>query len=104
MCLDVLRDKNNRILEPLDEVNDLSARESIDQVGIDRQRLLLAEINKLPENQASVVRLRFVDDCDISEIAERLGLRKNTVEVRLHRALAKLAKSPRLQALKEESL
>lgn len=102
-CLDVLRDKNNRAGELLEEV-DHAAQDSIDQLRIDQQRLLLAEINKLPENQADVVRLRFLDDCDLSEIAERLGLRKNTVEVRLHRALEKLAKSPRLQALKEKYL
>ena len=66
----------------------------------EEQRLLTAALNKLPETLASVVRLRFLEDCDILEIALRLGLRRNTVEVRLHRALKLLAENPALQALK----
>jgi len=103
-CLDLLRNPNSRAAESLDEVSCSPASNSIDQVRIDWQRKLLVEINKLPENQAIVVRLRFLDDCDLGEIAERLGLRKNTVEVRLHRALEKLSHSPCLRALKEEYL
>jgi RNA polymerase sigma-70 factor (ECF subfamily) len=102
-CLDVLRDKEHRGSEPLERAELIVDPRSIDPASVDQQRLLLSEINRLPDNLATVVRLRFLEDCDIVEIAERLGLRRNTVEVRLHRALAKLAKSRKLQALRRRS-
>lgn len=103
-CLDLFRDKNHRVAESLDGAEPIVAPNAIDLARIDQQHLLLSEINKLPDNLAVVVRLRFLEDFDIVEIAEYLGLRRNTVEVRLHRALEKLAKSPRLQLLREKYL
>jgi len=80
-------------------MEDVFAPGSIEGHRFEKQRLLMAALNKLPETLASVVRLRFFEDCDILEIASRLALRRNTAEVRLHRALKQLAKDPALRAL-----
>lgn len=96
-CLQVMR--RGVASESLDEVHDVVAPD-IEVDRFEELRLLLAAVNRLPDKLASVVRLRFFEECAIPEIAERLGLRRNTVDVRLHRALQQLAKDPVLQALK----
>ena len=98
-CLQVRRREMDSV--PLDDhMDDVFVSYSLGQHRFEEQRLLIAALSKLPETLAAVVRLRFFEDCDILEIAERLGLRRNTAEVRLHRALKQLAKDPALQALK----
>ena len=98
-CLDMLRHKSWTSEDPL-EVALEKASSSARLTQLDRRIDLLSEISALPEKQAIVVQLRFLEDRDIDEIAEQLKLKRNTVEVRLHRALAKLAKSASLQALR----
>jgi len=58
-----------------------------------RQRLA-----SLPEGQAEVVRLRFVDDLDLAEIAEALGIPLGTVKSRLHAALGELRRAGEREA------
>jgi len=97
-CLQVRRHEVRSV--PIDDrMEDVFAPGSIEGHRFEKQRLLMAALNKLPETLASVVRLRFFEDCDILEIASRLALRRNTAEVRLHRALKQLAKDPALRAL-----
>jgi RNA polymerase sigma-70 factor, ECF subfamily len=96
-CVDALRDRNYRSSEPIELVENTPAPASLTVHRFDRQRILLREINALPENQAIVVRLRFLEDRDIEEIAQLLGIKRNAVEVRLHRALKALAKSEQLK-------
>ncbi len=98
-CLQARRRQVNSISID-DHMDDVFAPESIGEHRFEEQRLLIAALNKLPETLASVVRLRFFEECDTMEIALRLGLRRNTAEVRLHRALKQLAKDPALRALK----
>lgn len=57
---------------------------------------LAALLARLPEEQRTVVVLRTIEGYAAAEVAELLGIRRNTVDVRLHRALA------RLRALLEE--
>ena len=45
---------------------------------------------QLPEEQRVVVVLRSIEGYSHAEVAELLGLRRNTVEVRYHRALERL--------------
>lgn len=99
-CLELVRNQNDRLTGSLEEASQMAASDSVDPVQYDRQRLLLAAINNLPENQAMVVRLRFLEECDIDSIAQRLGLKRNNVEVRLHRALHRLAKNDSLKELR----
>lgn len=98
-CLQLRRREVNAVSID-DHMDDVFAPSSIEQHRFDEQRQLMNALNKLPETLASVVRLRFFGDCDIVEIAARLGLRRNTAEVRLHRALKELAKDPTLRTLK----
>jgi RNA polymerase sigma-70 factor (ECF subfamily) len=98
--LDMLREKSRKPEDPLDAAQGIVAPQSRDYSQIDQQRVLLSEISKLPENQAIVVQLRYLGDLEIDEIAERLGLNRNAVQVRLHRALARLAKSAALNVLR----
>jgi len=58
------------------------------------QRLeLRAAVQELPERDQEFVALRFGADLTATQIARILGLRTNTVEVALHRALATLRRS-----------
>lgn len=102
-CLEEIRRKKGRFSESLEEAGQIQAPRTTDENIFEVQRLVLEAINTLPENQALVVRLRFLEDCDVSEIAERLGLRKNTVEVRLHRALEALSKTKNLLSLRGQN-
>jgi RNA polymerase sigma-70 factor (ECF subfamily) len=101
-CLDLLRNKMLGAQTPLEFASEVRApRSGFDETRFDQQRLLVAAIGTLPEKQSIVIRLRFLEDCDIPEIAERLGIRVNAVEVRLHRALRNLRKHASLRVLAE---
>jgi RNA polymerase sigma-70 factor (ECF subfamily) len=102
-CLEEVRRKKGKFEEPVETIVALETTRKIDINRFETQKLVLEAINSLSENQAIAVRLRFLEDCDLDEIAERLGLRKNTVEVRIHRALSTLAKKPALRALRGPS-
>jgi RNA polymerase sigma-70 factor, ECF subfamily len=102
-CFEEFRRKKGKWDEPVETAVGLESVNNADVNLFETQHLVLQAIESLPENQAIVIRLRFLEDLDLDEIAERVGLRKNTVEVRIHRALAALAKNSRLLALKGES-
>jgi RNA polymerase sigma-70 factor (ECF subfamily) len=99
-CLEELRRKRGRFDQSLEDAGQIQEPRPNGENLFELQRLLLEALNRLPDNQSLVVRLRFLEDCDVSEIAERLGLRKNTVEVRLHRALEALSKTKTLVSLR----
>jgi RNA polymerase sigma-70 factor, ECF subfamily len=67
--------------------------------SIETRILLLQEIEKLPEGQAQVLLLKYLEDLDINEIAERLGIRPNAAQVRLYRAYQALSQSQALRAV-----
>jgi RNA polymerase sigma-70 factor (ECF subfamily) len=102
-CFEEFRRKKGKWDEPVETAIGLESVNTVDVNLFETQHLVLQAIESLPENQAIVIRLRFLEDLDLDEIAERVGLRKNTVEVRIHRALAALAKNSRLLALRGES-
>jgi RNA polymerase sigma-70 factor (ECF subfamily) len=60
---------------------------------------LRAAVHDLPERDREVIALRFGADLTSKQIARILGLRTNTVEVTLHRALAALRRSLEAAAL-----
>ena len=51
---------------------------------------LTALLAQLPEDQRAVVVLRTLEGYSHAEVAELLGIRRNTVEVRFHRAMGRL--------------
>ena len=59
-------------------------------LGHERNEVLLAAVNRLPEEQRLVVVCRFILDLSEAETAQTLGLAKGTVKSRLSRALARL--------------
>jgi RNA polymerase sigma-70 factor, ECF subfamily len=56
---------------------------------IDGKAMILL-INKLPDRYRKVLRMRYVDNLSIEEMAEQIGQSKNTVAVQIHRGLVKL--------------
>jgi RNA polymerase sigma-70 factor (ECF subfamily) len=54
---------------------------------------LRAAVRELPERDQEFIALRFGADLTATQIARILGLRTNTVEVALHRALASLRRA-----------
>lgn len=65
------------------------------------KRLLRDEIGRLPERQAVVLTLRFLEDLPIEVVAVRLGITANAAAVRLHRALESLRRSPAVRKIAE---
>jgi RNA polymerase sigma-70 factor (ECF subfamily) len=56
----------------------------------ERVRLIWRIVDNLPERQRTVFLLRFVEDLEISEIAEVADLNVGTVKAHLHRALGRV--------------
>lgn len=89
LCLDFLRSPQaNRQKENIDKVFTLSISSSPDkelemQDKIQRIRLL---INRLPDNQRQVMRLRGLEDCSLEEIEQITGLSAVNIRVLLSRA------------------
>ena len=51
---------------------------------------LVDALRKLSPNQRAAVVLRYVDDLDVPEVAQRMGVAAPTVRVHLHRARGRL--------------
>jgi RNA polymerase sigma-70 factor (ECF subfamily) len=81
-------------LEPVDHTRP--------QLDTDSRKILLDAIGTLSDGLAEVVILRFFDGLGLVDIAKRLGIERNTVGVRLFRALAHLRKLPGVQGLSED--
>lgn len=47
-------------------------------------------INKLPENYQAIMKMRFVEELSLAEIAEKTGKSSNSIAVLIHRGLEKL--------------
>jgi RNA polymerase sigma-70 factor (ECF subfamily) len=67
---------------------------SADQVTLDRetQAEVRRGVRRLPARYCEVVVLRYLEEMPVDEIGRILGLTRNTVEVRLHRARERLKK------------
>ncbi len=75
--------------EMLEAGHDFSQEETSPEVRADA-KLLMERVAALPASLQEVVRLRYLDQLAIKEIAEALGKTETAVSVRLHRALKKL--------------
>jgi RNA polymerase sigma factor (sigma-70 family) len=90
-CVDDALKERTRRLEPADARHD----EGLERVTIDR--LTVAEAaRRLSERDRELIALRYGADLSARQIAGLLDMRTNSVEVALHRALA------RMRALLEE--
>jgi RNA polymerase sigma factor (sigma-70 family) len=87
-------DHNRRL--PLEAAEQTPAEECLADGVIERMERdtsLRARIAALPPQQAEAVRLRYYKGLSEKEIAERLGIPKNTVKTRLRAALRNLRQS-----------
>jgi RNA polymerase sigma-70 factor (ECF subfamily) len=76
------------ILEEHPEVEPGTAKNEYDKVS---DKILVQQlINTLPEEDATVLYLRFVEDKSLDDIARLLGKTKNATTVKIHRAVEKL--------------
>lgn len=97
--IDWYRKKKSISLETLIEDNDgieeffLSDNNSrqLLETGAE-SRFLLDKIDKLPPSSQQIIYLRYVEDLGPKEIANILGVRENTVSIRIHRAIEALRK------------
>lgn len=89
LCLDFLRSPSaNRRETEIEEVftlaTDASPEKELEMK--DKERQILQLINRLPENQKQVIRLRGINDCSMDEIEQITGLSAVNIRVLLSRA------------------
>ena len=92
LCIDYSRKKTIKTIQLIPEINineDLLTPLRLMEL---KEELLQVkqELKKLPEQQQTIFFLRNVEGYEIDEIADIMGLRKNTVEVNLSRARQKI--------------
>lgn len=78
--------KNKRVL-PTDEIN---YKSECEEDNLDRNIDLYEAIDKLEENQKTIVVLRYFEDMKIHDIAKTIDCNISTVKSRLYTALDKL--------------
>jgi RNA polymerase sigma-70 factor, ECF subfamily len=89
-CIDRLRkSRRHRWLRMADNVDRLAAEPMAPESGGDplAQRMLRAQIQRLPEDARAVLLLRFQEDLDPKEIAAVLAMPHNTVKSHLRRSI-----------------
>jgi len=91
-CLDYARSTQNRatneLIEELDAVHEQTPYKSLEQT--DMVAFVRKLIDRLPEQQQMVMRLRDVEGYEMEEIAEILGMNGNAVRANLSRARQKI--------------
>jgi len=90
-CLDYARSPHNRnhqLIETLDAAHEQTPYESLEQT--DMVAFVRKLINRLPQQQQMVIRLRDVEGYELEEIAEILKMNANTVRANLSRARQKV--------------
>ncbi|MDR1553333.1 MAG: RNA polymerase sigma factor [Prevotellaceae bacterium] len=89
LCLDKLRQKHaaNELTNDL-EYNESDPHLQLENKDMATQATVL--INQLPELQRTIIRMRDVEELEISEIAEITSLTENAVRVNLSRARQKI--------------
>jgi len=92
-CYDYLKSPKNRIQYNPEILEELaySQKDFLSQIiQIELVDLIHKEINNLPQQQASVVRMSYLEGLSTEEISEKLGISANAIFLARSRALAKL--------------
>ena len=90
--IDHLR-KNRVYLEDIDEISASDNRDFADETERHiRYEELLAAVEDLPPEQGEAIKLKYVEDMTLREIAERFGVKSGTVKSRIHDGTVKLRK------------
>ncbi len=90
-----LRKKYKNMEIAVEEIEDFSqfVEESYKEIqGLTLQERAMKYINQLPTKQYDVALLRLVKGYSTTEIAEKLSVERNTIKVRLRRAMRSLEK------------
>ena len=92
ISLDLLRKKNVRRAQDIDSAAGCPSLEETDRGTISRETVssLYAAMEKLPEDDRLLVRLRFFEELEYDEICRRTGLNPVNVRVRISRARQKI--------------
>lgn len=100
LIIDESRKKKEESLQALLEESDVFEPSDEGHRAIERRALfneVLESIHALPHEDRTILIMRYVDDLDLQEIAEALGISVNNVSVKINRMIALLRKNPKLQ-------
>ena len=100
-CLDHARSPHNRtdeLIEALDAAHEQTPHKALEQA--DMAAFVRRLIDRLPEQQQMVIRLRDIEGYELEEIAKILGMNDNAVRTALSRARQKI----REELLKHEQI
>ena len=90
-CLDAARSPHNRtgeLIEAIDVVHEQTPYKSLEQA--DMVEFVKRLIDRLPEQQQMVIRLRDIEGYELDEIAEILGMNEGAVRTAISRARQKI--------------
>lgn len=94
ICIDIIRRREKRRSEELHEymIADVSSPDKA-TAEKDRLRLLIHEIDRLPQKQSIVLRMRALEGLEYDEISQRTGLSQVNVRVLISIARKTLKKN-----------
>lgn len=82
ICIDRIRKRTVRKAEPLEKVPQLEGDRPENRTDMkDTLRYLLEEMEKLPDKQRTVLRMRAIDGLEYDDISRRTGLSKVHIRV-----------------------
>ena len=90
-CLDYARSshsRTNELVETFDAAHEQTPYQMVEQA--DMAAFVRKLIERLPEQQKTIIRLRDIEGYELEEIAEILGLNEGTVRTNLSRARQKI--------------
>ena len=95
ICIDTIRRREKRKSEELHEymVADVSSPDKA-AAEKDKLRILIHEIDKLPQKQSMVLKMRTLEGLEYDEIAKRTGLSQINIRVLISIARKTLKKNP----------
>lgn len=94
ICIDTIRRREKRRSEELEEymISDISSPDNA-TAEKDRLRTLIQEIDRLPQKQSMVLKMRTIDGLEYDEIAQRTGLSQVNIRVLISIARKTLKKN-----------
>ena len=94
ICIDIIRRREKRKSEELHEYM-VADESSADKAATekDKLRILIQEIDRLPQKQSMVLKMRTIDGLEYEEIAQRTGLSQVNIRVLISIARKTLKKN-----------
>jgi RNA polymerase sigma-70 factor (ECF subfamily) len=94
ICIDIIRRRDKRRSEELHEYM-IADVDSPDKAAAekDKLRILIHEIDRLPQKQSTVLKMRAIDGLEYDEISQRTGLSQVNVRVLISIARKTLKKN-----------